>query len=100
MIARAQAPAILPTPQSVTVLGGFAPATLNNPVYPSIFPYSNRPGDFMAIYLLMPPNAGTGPRHMVFNFGNDIYVLPSGVDLVQKGPPVATRRDAERGRDA
>ena len=90
VIARARAPAILPTPQSVTVLGGFAPATLNNPAYPSIFPYSNRPGDFMAVYLLMPPNTGAGLRHIVFNFGTDIYVLPSAVDLVQKGPPVVS----------
>jgi uncharacterized protein (TIGR03437 family) len=90
VVVRAAAPAILPRPQSVTVLGGFAPAILNNPVYPSIFPYSNRPGDFMAIYLAVPPNAGTGPRHMVFSFPdlNDIYILPYGVDLVQKGPPV------------
>src|SRR5436305_8176707 len=27
---------------------------------------------------------------MVFSFGRDIYVLPAAVDLVQKGPPVAT----------
>jgi uncharacterized protein (TIGR03437 family) len=90
VIARAAAPAILPVPQSVTVLGGFATATLNNPVYPSILPYSNRPGDFIAIYFSVPQGAGTGPRHMVFNFGNDIYVLPVGVDVVRQGPPAVT----------
>ncbi len=34
------------------------------------------------------PTAGVGPRHLVLNFGNDIYVLPDAVDMVQKGPPV------------
>ena len=37
-----------------------------------------------------PFGAGIGPRHMVFNFGNDIYVLPGGVNLVVKGPPQIT----------
>lgn len=31
-----------------------------------------------------------GPRHLLFNFGNDMYVLPDGVVLVQKGPPAIT----------
>jgi hypothetical protein len=92
--ARAQAPAVLPTPQSVTILGNFTPATLNSPTAPGVYPFSNRPGDYMAIFFVVPPGSGTGPRHMVFNFGNDIYVLPSGVDLVQKGPPVAASATA------
>ncbi len=90
---QSKAPAILRVPQSVTILGGFAPATLANSlasVYPAVYPFSNRPGDPIALYFLVPPGAGSGPRHMVFNFGADIYVLPYGVDLVQKGPPVAT----------
>jgi uncharacterized protein (TIGR03437 family) len=90
VIAQAAAPAILPTPQSVTIMGGFAPAPLNNPNYPAVYPYSNRPGDYMGIFILVPPGAGTGSRHMVFNFGSDIYVLPSGIDLVRQGPPVAS----------
>jgi uncharacterized protein (TIGR03437 family) len=36
------------------------------------------------------PAAGTGPRHLVFNYGNDIYVLPNAVNLVEKAPPVIT----------
>lgn len=93
VIVRAQSPAVLPVPQSVTILGDFAPATTANAalsIAPGIYPYSNRPGDYIALYFVVPQGAGTGPRHMVFNFGNDIYVLPSGVDLVQKGPPVAS----------
>lgn len=90
VIVQAAAPAVLPVPQSVAILGNFPVATLGNPNYPSIFPYSSKPGDFIALYFLIPANLGTGPRHMVFNFGNDIYVLPSGVELVKQGPPVAT----------
>ena len=32
-------------------------------------------------------STATGPRHLVFNYGNDIYVLPNAVNLVQQGPP-------------
>ena len=85
VIAQAAAPAVLPNPQSMTILGGFQTAPFNLPTYPTVWPYS--PGVVDA-YFAIPPGAGTGPRHLVFNFGNDMYVLPNGVVLVQKGPPV------------
>jgi hypothetical protein len=88
VVVRAQSPALLPIPQSVGILGGvFTPATLNNPNYPSVMPWSNRPGDYISVFFLVPSGAGTGLRHLVFNFGNDIYVLPSGINLVRQGPP-------------
>lgn len=93
VIVKAQSPAILPVPDSVTILGGFAPATRANALAgqaPGVYPYSGRPGDFIGLFFVVPPAAGTGPRHMAFQFGNDLYVLPYGVDLVHKGPPVAT----------
>lgn len=40
----------------------------------------------MFIYFNSLP-AATGPRHLVFNYGNDMYVLPNAVNLVQQGPP-------------
>ena len=43
---------------------------------------------FLAVYL--PLFAGTGPRHLLFSLPNDIFVLPSAVNLVQKNPPVVT----------
>jgi uncharacterized protein (TIGR03437 family) len=91
VIAQASSPAFLPNPQSMTILGGFASATLNNPILgqPTVIPYPNQPGNIVA-YFYPPIGAGTGPRHLVFNFGNDIYVLPNGVTLVQKGPPLIT----------
>jgi uncharacterized protein (TIGR03437 family) len=80
----------MPTPQSMTILGGFAPALLNNPDIngASVVPYSGLAA--VVAYFGLPANPGTGPRHLVFNFGNDIYVLPYAVDLVQKGPPKLT----------
>jgi uncharacterized protein (TIGR03437 family) len=86
VVAEASSPAVLPVPQSVTMLGGYAPALLNNGSVPTVVPYPGQPT--MAIYFSLPSGSGYGPRHLVFNFGNDIYVLPSSVDLVQKGPPV------------
>jgi hypothetical protein len=38
-------------------------------------------------YFDAPANAGTGLRHLVFNLNNDMYVLPAGVNLVDKQPP-------------
>ncbi len=67
-----------PVPQSVTV-PAFASA--------SIRPY----GSPLALALDLPtllPSSGT--RHMLFNFGSDMYVLPDGIVLVQKNPPVIT----------
>jgi uncharacterized protein (TIGR03437 family) len=88
VVAQAAAPAVLPTPQSVTILGGSAPAILNNADAngPTVIPYAGKAA--IAAYFLAPFGATPGPRHVVFNFGNDIYVQPDGVDFVQKGPPV------------
>lgn len=36
------------------------------------------------------PLAATGPRHLVFTFNNDLYVLPSGLNVVSRQPPVIT----------
>jgi uncharacterized protein (TIGR03437 family) len=77
----------MPLPQSVTILGGSAPALLNNPDPngPAVFAFPS--SSAIAAYFLAPFGATPGPRHIVFNFGNDIYVQPDGVDFVQKGPP-------------
>ncbi len=91
VVAQAQFPAVLPNPQSMTILGGFAPAILNSKIIgqATILPYPDQTGTVVA-YFYPPIGAGSGPRHLVFNFGNDIYVLPNGVILVQKGPPLIT----------
>ena len=73
-----------PVPQSATILGGFGIAS----------------GDFLraytdditgqralALYFAMPVFAGSGPRHLVLNYGNDIYVLPQAINLVQRPAP-------------
>ncbi|HMC59689.1 MAG TPA: IPT/TIG domain-containing protein, partial [Candidatus Solibacter sp.] len=70
-----------PVPQSVVTLGGFGAANM----VPFSLPDSPRRA--LALAFFMPPFAGTGPRHMVFSFGNDMYVLPNGVNLVQRGAP-------------
>ncbi len=66
------------TAQTQTVaLMGVAPATvLTTPTAPGMFLYFN-----------MPSTPSIGPRHLVFNYGNDMYVLPGAVNLVQDGPP-------------
>jgi uncharacterized protein (TIGR03437 family) len=74
-----------PAPQSVTILGGFAAAS-GQYLRPYIPAGSSQ--QVLALYVAPPMFAGAGPRHMVFNFGSDIYVLPDAITLVQKGAPV------------
>lgn len=79
----------IPTLQSVTVLGGFAPApscSSNGNVSPCF----TTSGGWVFAYLNPPLVAAPGPRHLVLNFGNDVYVLPDGFTLVQNPPPYAS----------
>jgi uncharacterized protein (TIGR03437 family) len=76
-----------PAPQSVTILGGFATAS-GQYVRPYIPAGSSQ--QVLALYFGMPLFAGAGPRHMVFNFGSDVYILPDAITLVQKGAPVVS----------
>jgi uncharacterized protein (TIGR03437 family) len=75
----------MPIPQSVTLLGGFGIASGQ---YLVPFSLPDSPRRAIALYFGMPVGAGTGPRHLVFNIGNDMYVLPDAVNLTQKGAPV------------
>ena len=81
-----QPPVPMPVPQSAVLLPGFAAATQ------SIQPYARLQGQPPAVVMYFDQllGAGTGPRHLVLNFGNDIYVLPSAVTLVPKNPPAIT----------
>jgi uncharacterized protein (TIGR03437 family) len=64
---------------SVNFLGG-APVLAG-----SVRAYS---GTFLALDLQAASTAGaSGPRHLIFSLPNDIYVLPSGLNLVQSSPP-------------
>jgi uncharacterized protein (TIGR03437 family) len=74
-----------PVPQSATILGGFGVAS---GTYLRSF-IDDRTGSVaLAGYWGMPPFAGTGPRHLVLNYGNDIYVLPQAINLVKQPAPV------------
>ena len=73
-----------PVPQSATMLGGFGVASGTY-----LRPYiDDRTGRLaVALYWGMPTFAGTGPRHLVLNYRNDIYVLPQAVNLVKQPAP-------------
>jgi uncharacterized protein (TIGR03437 family) len=79
--------ATMPTPQSVTMLG-FAPATVSATLPPQVIPYPDNTA--ISIYYPLPPGTPTGPRHLVLNFGTDIYVMPYSVNVVDSGPPSIT----------
>jgi hypothetical protein len=73
-------------PASVGILGSFAPATGFCGRYSPCFTSGDGTADLIA-YLNPTLGAGTGQRHLVLRFANDVYVLPGGVNLVQNGPP-------------
>jgi hypothetical protein len=73
-------------PQNATLLGGFPNAIVS--------PYMN--GVAVSLYFQMPPNAGAGPRHLVLDYGNDIYILPDGVNLTLNNPPAISELDANK----
>jgi uncharacterized protein (TIGR03437 family) len=76
-----------PVPQSATILGGFGVASGTY-----LRPYTDdRTGRLaLALYWGMPPFAGTGPRHLVLNYRDDIYVLPQAIDMVKRPAPAIT----------
>jgi uncharacterized protein (TIGR03437 family) len=76
-----------PVPQSVTILGGFTTASGQ---YLRPYMPAGMSQQVLALYIAPPLFAGAGPRHMVFNFGTDMYVLPDAITLVQKGTPVVS----------
>jgi uncharacterized protein (TIGR03437 family) len=78
IVAESQVMAV-PKVQSVRILGGAFP----DAVLP---PKQDQPT--LPLWFYVPSNfTGAGPRHLVFDFGSDIFVLPEGINLVQSGPP-------------
>ena len=45
---------------------------------------------YLQIWFSFNPLAGGGPRHLVFSYNNDLYVLPSGLNVVNRQPPSIT----------
>jgi uncharacterized protein (TIGR03437 family) len=78
-----QPPVDMAVPVSATLLGGFPNA--QQPI--RTFPFKQGRPLALALYFDVPVGVGTGPRHMILNFGNDLYVLPGAVTLVSKAPP-------------
>ncbi|HEY1496115.1 MAG TPA: matrixin family metalloprotease, partial [Candidatus Solibacter sp.] len=78
-----------PVPQSATVLGTFGTASgdFGTASGDYLRIYNDPAGKALWLYFAMPIFAGTGPRHLVLNYGNDIFVLPQAVNLVQKPVP-------------
>ena len=68
-----------PVPQSAELLGGIGA---------SLPPVACCTPAAVALYFNMPAaGAAPGPRHLVLNFGDDIYVLPNAVVVVNNNPP-------------
>ena len=74
-------------PQSIAVLGvATAVSCKIQYAIPCFLPSSSSP-TYLDGYFGLSSSQGTGPRHLVFNYGNDLYVMPDGVVFVQQGPP-------------
>jgi hypothetical protein len=76
----------VPVPQSIAILGvGTAVSCAVYDFLPCFFSF-NSPTDLAGFFGLSSAQ-GTGPRHLVFNYGNDLYVMPDGAIFVSQGPP-------------
>jgi uncharacterized protein (TIGR03437 family) len=64
---------------NVQALGGSIPVTVQ--------PYT---ASYVQLNVYSPPFSATGARHLYFTLPNDAYVLPNGLNLVQKAPPSVT----------
>jgi uncharacterized protein (TIGR03437 family) len=76
-----------PVPQSATVLGGFAPVT-GEYLVPFTDPSTGQRQ--ISLFMAIPLFSQAGPRHMVLNYGNDIYVMPNAIQMVPKPAPSIT----------
>lgn len=76
----------MPTPQSITILGDLAPA-VSCASNGNVSPCFTTSGPSAFAYFNSTPTTSAGTRHMVLNFGNDIFVLPNAVTVVRNAPP-------------
>ena len=67
-----------PVPQSATILGDIGASRQ---------PASCCNSQAVALYFDMPSGVSPGPRHLILNFGGDVYILPNAVVVVDKNPP-------------
>jgi uncharacterized protein (TIGR03437 family) len=67
-----------PVPQSATILGGIGASRK---------PASCCSSQAVVLYFDMPPGVSPGPRHLILNFGDDVYILPNAVVVVDRNPP-------------
>jgi Carboxypeptidase regulatory-like domain/Matrixin len=82
-----------PVPQSATILGGFGTASGD---YLRV--YNDPAGRALWLYFGMPVFAGTGPRHLVLSYANDIFVMPQAFNLVKRpAPAIASVRTNSDG---
>jgi hypothetical protein len=73
-----------PVPQSIAILG-VGTANPCGTVLPCFYSFGT-PTQLTG-YFELSSYMGIGPRHLVFNYGNDLYVMPDGVIFVAQGPP-------------
>ena len=50
---------------------------------------------YLALDLKMALGASSGPQHLVFSLGNDLYVLPAALKLVNSDPPSISSVDTD-----
>jgi uncharacterized protein (TIGR03437 family) len=75
-----------PVPQSIAILGV---GTAGNCASANVLPcfWASGSPTLLFGYFFLSSAQGIGPRHLVFNFGTDIYVAPDAVVFVSQGPP-------------
>ena len=70
---------------NVSVLGDVAGVAPDG-----VYAYSLSPRDYLQVNFRFTPFSTQGARHLVFSAGDEIYVLPSGLNVVNSRPPSIT----------
>ncbi|HOL73518.1 MAG TPA: carboxypeptidase regulatory-like domain-containing protein [Bryobacteraceae bacterium] len=67
-----------------------------------VYPYLQTLSSYLQINFQFTPFSAPGPRHLVFSAGDELYVLPSGLNVVESTPPwiasVTPETDGEGNR--
>jgi hypothetical protein len=64
---------------------GLNVSVISAPETTSIRPYTSQ---FIIVDVGLSPVSSTGPRHLLLNYNNESFVLPSGLNMVAQDPPV------------
>lgn len=91
----AAGPGLMPDGAPAPGIGVFVLGGATRVAPGGVYAYSLSPRDYLQVNFQFTPFSAQGPRHLVFTAGDEVYVLPSGLNVVNTRPPSITSVTAE-----